>query len=59
MILRCSAGHQIDTESLRLDGRQYKKPGDKCGEIVSYDRVDGTVYCQRRLKEVIKGQERY
>lgn len=51
MILICSAGHITDTRWVSVTGSMYKKPGDKCGQLISYDRMDGGKYCQRRLRE--------
>jgi len=51
MILKCSAGHKTDTESLWVTDKQF---GDKCGQLISYDVMGGSLYCQRRLKEVLK-----
>lgn len=50
MILVCSAGHTTDTESPYLGNHQFKKPGDKCGKLIRYDVMQGSKYCQRRLK---------
>lgn len=54
MILRCSKGHTIDTESFNdiFYGRSFKKPGGRCSMLISYDRMCGSVYCRRVLKEV-------
>lgn len=52
MKLICSAGHEMDTSKLSLapGWSSYKKPGDKCGQLISYDVMDGSEYCQRRLR---------
>jgi hypothetical protein len=50
MKLKCSANHRIDTRQISMSGSMGKKPGDKCGIILTYDRMTGTKYCQRRLK---------
>lgn len=53
-VLRCSAGHVIDPDTDNLWKRHrhgLKKPGDRCGEEISYERMKGSVYCRRVLKE--------
>lgn len=52
MILKCSAGHIINTEEISLSGSMHKRVGDKCGMLIRVDRLAGNEYCQRRLKEV-------
>ncbi len=47
MMLFCSAGHRVDTSHPLSKGR---KPGERCGCELSYDRMSGTVHCRRILK---------
>jgi len=52
MKLKCSAGHRWDCD--KASDRWWKgikKPGDRCGMVVSYDRIGGTVRCRRVLRE--------
>lgn len=52
MKLKCSAGHKINTKKVSLSGSMHKKPGDKCGQLISYDIMSGSKYCQCRLKQI-------
>lgn len=52
MILRCSRGHTFDTSTFaaQLMNGNPQKDG-RCPEVMSYDRMSGTVLCRRILKE--------
>lgn len=54
MILKCSAGHITDTSKSSLSGPdpKFKKPGDRCGQLISYNVMQGSTFCQRILKDV-------
>ncbi len=47
MILICSAGHRVDT---RHPFEHDRKPGDRCGMELSYDRIHGLTRCRRVLR---------
>lgn len=50
MKLQCPAGHKWD--DAKASDRWWKgdkKPGDRCGEELSYDRMSGTRRCRRVL----------
>ena len=49
MKLRCSRGCEFDTTR-----PFYKdlKEGDRCPNVISYDRIYGSTYCRRILREV-------
>lgn len=53
MILKCSADHTTDTSRSSLSGPDpmFKQPGDRCGQLIAYDVLLGSKYCQRMLKE--------
>lgn len=48
MILYCSRGCRWDTSDPRS---QHLKPGDRCPNATAYDRIDGTTYCRRVLRD--------
>jgi hypothetical protein len=48
MILVCSRGCEWDTRDPR---NRHLKPGMRCPNVLSYDRMNGTTYCRRILKE--------
>ena len=48
MILICSAGHEWNPEENLW--HRNKKVGGKCIALLTYDRMSGSTYCQRRLK---------
>lgn len=48
MILVCSRGCKFDT-TRPFSGRL--KPGDRCPMVLSYDRMRGSTYCRRILRE--------
>lgn len=53
MIIECSNGHRFDLSNLA--GRAQcgdRRPGDRCGVCVEYDRISGSTYCRRVLKQV-------
>lgn len=51
-ILICSRGHIWKTKTLAdRFAHGGKKDGDRCPMVMAYDRVDGTRYCGRVLKE--------
>ena len=55
MILKCSAGHSFDTKDighLVAWGQNRLVAGGKCPMLMSYDRIGGSSYCGRILKEV-------
>lgn len=55
MKLECSAGHQWD--DAKASDRWWKgdkKPGDRCGCVLSFDRMSGTRRCSRTLKQVVE-----
>lgn len=54
MKLRCSAGHEWNSEKVSDQWwKGPKKPGDRCGEELRYDRLaGGTTRCRRVLREV-------
>ena len=47
MILICSAGHEWNSETSRW--QRGKRRGGKCSALLTYDRMSGSTYCQRRL----------
>ncbi len=49
MILICKRGHKFDTE---IFVHNTKKEGDKCGMVLTYDRLTGSTYCQCTLKDI-------
>lgn len=50
MKLICSAGHLYDTENIsHVWWRGERKCGGNCPEVMSYDRMNGTRRCKRRL----------
>jgi hypothetical protein len=60
MILVCSRGHEFNTENIghRVtwgDNRLIK--GGRCPMLMSYDRMSGSTYCQRVLKEKVENDE--
>lgn len=50
MILECSRGHRLDTEYII---NRRIRPGSRCPMLMSYDRIDGRIYCGRILKKAI------
>lgn len=53
MIIECSNGHRFDIST--FEGRMQcgdKRPGDRCGVCTSYDRMSGSKYCGRVLKQI-------
>lgn len=53
MKLECSAGHQWDgAKAYDRWWKGDKKPGDRCGEELHYDRVGGLRRCRRVLRKV-------
>jgi hypothetical protein len=51
--LQCSAGHKWDSEKVSDQWwKGPKKPGDRCGEELRYDRVGGLIRCRRVLRKV-------
>ncbi len=55
MILVCSAGHRWDTEL----PFQQRKPGERCRMELSYDRMSGSTYCRRVLREEKDGKSSF
>ncbi len=56
MLLRCSAGHIVDTNDVghRITyGDNRMVVGGRCPMVMSYDRMEGTRYCRRILREWI------
>ena len=49
MKLRCSAGHEYDTEAVTALGNPSE--GERCPMELSYDRMHGSKYCRRVLRE--------
>lgn len=49
MILICSRGHEYDTE--RWPWWSHLRPGKRCPAELNYDRMTGSTYCRRVLKE--------
>lgn len=49
MILICSAGHEWNPEGNLWHRDLGRKVGGKCSALLSYDRMSGSTYCQRRL----------
>lgn len=52
MKIECSAGHKYDISTLA--GRMQcgdRKPGQRCGMVLTYDRMYGSTYCRRILRE--------
>ena len=50
MLLICTRGHKFDTS--KNIWHRGLKPGDKCPMLLSYDRVGGSSYCGRVLREL-------
>lgn len=48
MILICGNGH-VTPENIVLGRKNYS---DKCGVVLSYDRITGAKYCQCKLNEL-------
>lgn len=48
MILKCSRGCVFDT---RDPFNRDLKPGMRCPNVIFYDRIAGTTYCRRVLRE--------
>jgi hypothetical protein len=52
MILACSAGHEWETDHIQTRMNHGDlKPRDRCPMLMSYDRMSGSTYCRRILKE--------
>jgi hypothetical protein len=52
MILVCSRGCVWNTNDLQTRMNHGDlKPGQRCPMVISYDRMSGSTYCQRILKE--------
>jgi len=57
MILKCSRGHRFDTDDLvaRVTfGDNHLRIGAKCPMVMTYDRLIGTGYCRRVLREILR-----
>lgn len=48
MLLICSRGHSFDTTH---PFNRYLRPGDRCPMLMRYDRIGGSTYCRRVLRE--------
>lgn len=60
MKLRCSAGHEYDTENTAHRWwKGERKEGDKCPEVLSYDVMarPKTKRCNRTLKRVTENDK--
>jgi len=55
MKLVCSRGHIYDNTTLF---NQHLKAGDRCPMELSYDRLSGSTYCRRKLKELNENGQR-
>ena len=54
MILVCSAGHRFDLSNIGVRvsfGDNALRVGGRCPMVMEYDRMTGTKYCRRVLKE--------
>ena len=51
MILECSAGHKFDTSHPYY---RHLRIGDRCPMELSYDRLTGSKYCRRKLREALQ-----
>lgn len=45
--LKCTRGCHFDTEH---PWHRYLKPGDRCPNVLTYDRMSGTTYCRRVIR---------
>lgn len=55
MKISCSRGHIYDLDTFRGKwDAAGKTAGCRCGMVMSYDRMTGSTYCGRILKEIDK-----
>lgn len=51
MVLICSHGHKYNTDDFRY---KHRVEGQRCGMLLSYDRLAGSTYCGRKLFNIEK-----
>jgi hypothetical protein len=57
MILYCSGKHVWDTMDMQTRlTHNSMKVGGRCPGLMSYDRMSGSTYCRRVLKEIKPGE---
>lgn len=58
MILVCSRGHEFDMD--KWEDRYYwgtLVPGQRCPQILAYERMSGSQYCRRVLRVKKEGAD--